>query len=156
MFKTSWYAQKEVICTKRIIILNIHSVYLNQNKNSCFIITTVLQREKERKKESKEKGYKVAKTHWMTFLYRSFPAKEPYTKWLFCGKWPEKKITASYGASPPFTIHCADMLRAIGHRIRELPFSISTTYIYVWKKKNYHITYEGDLVATCYKVCVCV
>ena len=23
-------------------------------------------------------GYRVAKTHWMPYLYRSFPAKEPY------------------------------------------------------------------------------
>jgi len=24
----------------------------------------------------------------MPYLYKSFPAKEPYNQWLFCGKWP--------------------------------------------------------------------
>jgi len=30
--------------------------------------------------------YSVAKTHKIPYLYRSFPAKEPYNEWLFCGK----------------------------------------------------------------------
>ena len=32
--------------------------------------------------------YRAAKTHKMPYLYRSFPAKEPYTEWLFCENWP--------------------------------------------------------------------
>jgi len=36
--------------------------------------------------------YRVAKTHRMPHLYRSFSAKEPCNQWLFCGKWP-----TSYG-----------------------------------------------------------
>jgi len=32
--------------------------------------------------------YRVAKTHRMFYLYRSFSAKEPYNLWLFCRKWP--------------------------------------------------------------------
>ena len=32
--------------------------------------------------------YRVAKTHMMPCLYRSFSAKEPYYEWLFCEKWP--------------------------------------------------------------------
>jgi len=31
--------------------------------------------------------YRVAKTHRMPNLYRSFSAKEPYIQWLFCRKW---------------------------------------------------------------------
>jgi len=34
------------------------------------------------------KSYRVAKTHRMPYLYRSFSAKEPYNYWLFCGTWP--------------------------------------------------------------------
>ena len=30
--------------------------------------------------------YRVAKTHRMPYLYKSFSAKEPYNQWLFCGK----------------------------------------------------------------------
>jgi len=30
--------------------------------------------------------YRVAKTHRIPYLYRSFLAKEPYIQWLFCGK----------------------------------------------------------------------
>jgi len=30
--------------------------------------------------------YRVAKTHRMPYLHRSFSAKEPYNLWLFCGK----------------------------------------------------------------------
>ena len=36
--------------------------------------------------------YRVAKTHRMPYLYRSFSAKEPYNQWLFCEKRPEKDI----------------------------------------------------------------
>jgi len=32
--------------------------------------------------------YRVAKTHRMPYLYRSFSAKEPYNLWLFCEKGP--------------------------------------------------------------------
>ena len=32
--------------------------------------------------------YRVAKTHRMPYLYRSFSAKEPYIRWLFCETWP--------------------------------------------------------------------
>jgi len=32
--------------------------------------------------------YRVAKMHRMPYLYRSLPAKEPCTSWLFCGKRP--------------------------------------------------------------------
>jgi len=31
-------------------------------------------------------SYRVAKTHRMPYLYRSFSAKEPYSQCLFCGK----------------------------------------------------------------------
>ena len=31
--------------------------------------------------------YRVAETHGIPYLYRSFSAKEPYNQWLFCGKW---------------------------------------------------------------------
>jgi len=31
--------------------------------------------------------HRVAKTHRIPYLYRSFSAKEPYISWLFCGKW---------------------------------------------------------------------
>jgi len=31
-------------------------------------------------------NYRVAKTHMMPYLYRSFSAKETYIYWLFCGK----------------------------------------------------------------------
>ena len=31
-------------------------------------------------------GYRVAKTHRMPYLHRSFSAKEPYNYWLFCEK----------------------------------------------------------------------
>jgi len=34
--------------------------------------------------------YRVAKTHRMPYLYRSFSAKEPPIIGLFCGKWPVK------------------------------------------------------------------
>jgi len=34
------------------------------------------------------KWYRVAKTHRMPYLYRSFSAKEPYNQWLICEKWP--------------------------------------------------------------------
>ena len=30
--------------------------------------------------------YRVAKTHRIPYLYRSFSAKETYIEWLFCGK----------------------------------------------------------------------
>jgi len=30
--------------------------------------------------------YRVVKTHRMPYLYGSFPAKELYNVWLFCGK----------------------------------------------------------------------
>jgi len=30
--------------------------------------------------------YRVAKTHRMPYLHRSFSAEEPYTQWLLCGK----------------------------------------------------------------------
>jgi len=30
--------------------------------------------------------YRVAKTHTMPFLYKSFALKEPYNEWLFCEK----------------------------------------------------------------------
>ena len=30
--------------------------------------------------------YRVAKTHRMPYLYRSFSAKNPYNQWLFCEK----------------------------------------------------------------------
>ena len=43
--------------------------------------------------------YRVAKTHRMPYLSRSFSAKEPYNQWLFCEKYPQLK--ASYGYSPP-------------------------------------------------------
>jgi len=33
-----------------------------------------------------ESSYRVAKTHRMAYLYRSFSAKEPYNEWLFCRK----------------------------------------------------------------------
>jgi len=36
--------------------------------------------------------YRVAKSHKMPYLCKSFSAKEPCKKWLFCGKWP-----TSYG-----------------------------------------------------------
>ena len=32
--------------------------------------------------------YRVANTHRMPYLYRSFSAKERYNQWLFCGKQP--------------------------------------------------------------------
>ena len=32
--------------------------------------------------------HRVAKTHWMPYIYRSFSSKEPYNQWLFCEKWP--------------------------------------------------------------------
>jgi len=32
--------------------------------------------------------YKMANMHRMPYLYRSFPAKEPYNSWLFRGKIP--------------------------------------------------------------------
>jgi len=32
--------------------------------------------------------YRVAKTHRIPYLCRSFSAKLPYNLWLFCGKWP--------------------------------------------------------------------
>ena len=32
--------------------------------------------------------HRVAKTHRVPYLYRSFSAKEIYDCWLFCGKWP--------------------------------------------------------------------
>jgi len=32
--------------------------------------------------------YRVAKTHRMPDLYRSFLATKPYDYWLFCEKWP--------------------------------------------------------------------
>jgi len=35
-------------------------------------------RERERERE-RERDYRVAKTHRMPYLYRSFSAKEPYT-----------------------------------------------------------------------------
>ena len=34
--------------------------------------------------------YRVAKTHRMPYLYRSFSTKEPPIIGLFCGKWPAK------------------------------------------------------------------
>jgi len=34
---------------------------------------------------------RVAKTHRMPYLYRSFSANEPYNLWLFCEKWPAKR-----------------------------------------------------------------
>jgi len=43
--------------------------------------------------------YRVAKTHWMPSVYRSFSAKEPYNYWLFS----EQRPKASYGSSPPCT-----------------------------------------------------
>ena len=45
--------------------------------------------------------YRVAKTHRMPYLCRSFSAKELYNQWLFCGKWP-----ASYGSSTPSMYLC--------------------------------------------------
>ena len=30
--------------------------------------------------------FRVAKTHRMPYLYRSFSAQEPYDEWLFCEK----------------------------------------------------------------------
>jgi len=32
--------------------------------------------------------YRVAKTHRMPYIHRSFCSKEPYNQWLFCEKWP--------------------------------------------------------------------
>jgi len=37
-----------------------------------------------------ETAYRVAKTHRMPYLLRSFFAKGPYNQWLFCEKWPMK------------------------------------------------------------------
>jgi len=45
--------------------------------------------------------YRVAKTHHMTELCRSFSAKEPYKYWLIC----EKRHEAFYGASPPVSMY---------------------------------------------------
>jgi len=38
--------------------------------------------------------HRVAKTHKMSCLYRSFCAKEPYNYWLFSGKWPATSVTS--------------------------------------------------------------
>jgi len=46
-----------------------HVTYCNFNALTCDVL------------------YRVAKTHRMPYLYRSFSATEPYNKWLFYGKW---------------------------------------------------------------------
>jgi len=49
--------------------------------------------------------YRVAWSHRMPYLHRSFPTKEPYHSWLFCEKWPAN-YKASYGSLPPCGTHC--------------------------------------------------
>ena len=66
-------------------------------------MTILKTRKKERKKGKKilieetaasdgfvavSMDYRLAKTHTMPRLYKSFSAKEPYDSWLFCGKRP--------------------------------------------------------------------
>jgi len=40
------------------------------------------------KRSMNETNCRVAKTHRMPYLYKSFSVKEPYNSCLFCGKWP--------------------------------------------------------------------
>jgi len=49
--------------------------------------------------------YRVAKTHRMPYLYRSFSAKEPYNRWLFCEKWTAK-IKHPMVLRHPVLSHC--------------------------------------------------
>jgi len=59
-------------------------------------------------------GYRVAKTHRIPYLCRSFSEKETYNEWLFCGKKP-----TSYGILRVFatlyTVHLARNYRAVMH-----------------------------------------
>ena len=43
--------------------------------------------------------YRVAQSHRMPYLRRSFSTKEPYNQWLFCKK--DLQLKASYGSSTP-------------------------------------------------------
>ena len=44
--------------------------------------------------------YRVARTHRMPYIYRSFPAKEAFISWLFCGNRPAT-YKVSLASSPP-------------------------------------------------------
>jgi len=51
--------------------------------------------------------YRVAKRHWMPYLYRSFPAKWPYNQWLVAEK--DLQLKACYVSSPFGSKHSTEL-----------------------------------------------
>jgi len=58
-----------------------------QEYDSCICVIWIMQISICMCSYQEHSWYRVAKTHRIPYLYRSFSAKEPYIQWLFCGKW---------------------------------------------------------------------
>jgi len=73
--KWDWLYLYTCLCTS--IICNVHSVYIYVQMYVIYNIPRIYMY-----------VHRVAKTHRMPHLYKSFSAQEPYNWWLFCETWP--------------------------------------------------------------------
>jgi len=86
-----------VCCSELYVILHVNfckralglvALLSGFGKWPCVLCTTWVDSISKCLRSMKHRGYRVAKTQRMPYLYRSFFAKEPSYYWLFCGKWP--------------------------------------------------------------------
>ena len=66
-------------------IMEIHNTQITLNEQAGRVLRSTSN---QSSKPCAIVQYRVAKTHRMPYLFRSFSAKEFYNSWLYCGKRP--------------------------------------------------------------------
>jgi len=77
-----------LVCMKLLHRVYVWALYSLSKESNIFSKTRTMC-------PRRAKYYRVAKPHKIPYLYRSFSAKEPYSLWLCCEKWPIKNPTFS-------------------------------------------------------------